>query len=278
MAAIAGLSDLINRSTGGNSGTPQNVFYFKVPRIAGGAPAALTVGRLHSLWRYDGSPGAGSAPGAVAIPTNATAGALPFISAGGARESWLTQVWAAINVSGTLILYDRLLHQGNLSGTVTTAQTVGGTLTRNTGGVGNLAFIEIYTNIGTTSRTVTMNYTNQAGTSSRTSTAVQIGATGFLESTRMLTLPLQTGDTGIREIASITLSASTGTAGAIGVTIGDPIAYIGVGLGGSCGWRDFVTGMPGIPRIESDACLSLMFIPTTSTVPDLLGGYSIVEA
>jgi hypothetical protein len=40
MAAITDLSDLINRQSGGNSGTPESVFFFKVPRVAGVAATA----------------------------------------------------------------------------------------------------------------------------------------------------------------------------------------------------------------------------------------------
>lgn len=276
MAAIADLSDLINRSTGGNSGTPQNVFFHKVARIAGAAPPATIAGRWHSLWTYDGQPGGGSAPGAVAAPTNATTGALPFTSPGGGRESWLTQVWSSGLVAGTLLLYDRLLHISGLSGTTTTAQTVGGTLTRNTGGAGNIAFVEVYTIIGTTATTITMNYTNQAGTSGRTSTATSFGATGFREVTRAIMLPLQAGDTGIQAVASVT-HATTGTAGNYGITVGKPLAYCAIGAAGAPGWRDFVTGMPGIPAIESGACLALLWSPSTTTAPEVFGGYAIVE-
>lgn len=278
MAAIADISDLINRATGGNSGTPQTVFFHKVSRVAGAAATAPIAGRWASLWTYDGHPAGGSAPGAVAAPTNSTTGALPFTSPGGGRESWLTQTWATGLVAGTLVLYDRLLHISGLSGTTTTAQTVGGTLTRSTGGLGNIAWIEVYTIIGTTGTTVTMEYTNQAGTSSRVSTATTIGGTGFREVTRAIMLPLQAGDTGIQAVANVDLLASTGTAGNLGVTVGKPLAYYAIGAAGAPGWRDFVTGLPGIPAIEAGACLSLLWSPSTTTVPEVFGGYSIVEA
>lgn len=277
MAAIADLSDLINRASGGNSGTPQNVFFHKVARIAGAAPPATIAGRWASLWTYDGQPGGGTAPGAVAAPTNATAGALPFTSPGGGRESHVTQAWGTGLVGGTILLYDRLLHISGLSGTVATAQTVGGTLTRNTGGAGNFAFAEIYTIIGTTGVTITMSYTNQAGTSGRTSTATSFGATNFREQTRAILLPLASGDSGIRAIASVT-HATTGTAGNYGITIGRPLAYLAIGAAGAPGWRDFVTGMPGIPNFEAGTCPALLWSPATTTAPEIFGGYSIVEA
>jgi hypothetical protein len=278
MAALTDISDLINRASGGNSGTPQNRFWFKAARIAGAAPPALIAGRAASLWQYDGIPGGGVAPTTVAAPDNTTAGALPFTSAGGGRQSWMTQAWATGLNGGTLILYDRLLHIGGLSGTVATAQTVGGTLTRNTGGAGNFVFAEIYSLIGTTARTITMSYTDQDGNNGQTSTAVAIGATGFREQTRAIFLTLAAGDTGVQAVADVTINATTGTAGNFGIVVGNPIGYLPVGGAGAPGWRDYVTGLPGIPEIESGACLSLLWVPITTAAPELFGGYSIVEA
>jgi hypothetical protein len=277
MAAVTDLSDLINLSTGGGAGAPETAFWFKSARIAGVAPTAPVVGRPASLWRYDGNPAGGAIPGAAAVPTRATQGALPFTNPGGGRQKWMMQAWCSGLVAGTLVLYDRLLHNGGLVGNVATAQTVGGTLTRNTGGVGNRAWVEIYTAIGGTATTVTMSYTNQAGTSGRTSTAVAIGGTGFNEATRMILMPLQGTDTGIQAIASITLAATTGTAGSIGATIGRPLAYMPMTPAGGFGWRDFTTGLPGVPEVPTDACLALYWIPQTTTVPEFDGGYGMVE-
>jgi len=284
MAALTDISDLINRSTGGNSGTPQNVFWHKTGRVGGVAATAPVVGRMTSLWTYDGFPAGGAVPTAGAIPDNTTTGALPFNSAGGGRESFMTQAWCTGLVAGTLILYDRLYHIGGLSGTVATAQTVQSSpaspaLTRNTGGVGNMVFAEIYTILGTTAgRTITMDYTDDAGNASSTSVAVQIGATNFREVTRAIMLPLASGDRGVRAVNTVTLNGTTGSAGNFGITIAKPIAYLGVGFPGSPAWRDFVSGLPGIPAIETGACLSLLWVPNTTVVPELFGGYSIVEA
>lgn len=284
MAALTDISDLINRSTGGNSGTPQNVFWHKTTRIAGVTATTPIAGRMASLWRYDGFPAGGAVPTAGAIPDNTTTGALPFTSPGGGRESFMTQAWCTGLNAGTLILYDRLFHIGGLSGTVTTAQTVQGApaspaLTRNTGGVGNMVFAEIYTALGTTSnRTITMDYTDDAGNASSTSVATGIGAAGSREVTRAIMLPLASGDRGVRAVNTVTINATTGTAGNFGITIAKPIAYLGVGFPGSPAWRDFVSGLPGIPAIETGACLSLLWVPNTAAVPELFGGYSIVEA
>lgn len=281
MAAITDLSDLINLQTGGNNGNPENIFFHKVPRVGGVAATAPIAGRGCSLWTYDGMPASGSVPSSAAIPTLATSGSIPFTPPGGGRDKWLISTGIAPLVAGTYLLYDRLFHIGGLSGTSTGAQTIQGSpaspaLTRNISGSGNMAFYEIYTIIGATSTTLTMTYTNQAGTGSRTST-INIGATGFREVTRMQRIPLQAGDTGIQSIQTIQLTATTGTVGNFGITIAQPIAWIPVGAAGTMGWRDYTTGLPGIPEIDPDACLSVMFIPSAATPPEIFGSLATVE-
>lgn len=286
MAAITDLSALINRMTGGNSGTPETVWWFKVARMSGSTPVGVPIaGRPYSIWMYEGSPSAGVAPTTWANPDNTTAGGLLQTDPGGARTKWLIQAFAAGLTPGTLLLVDRLGHNGNLSGTVTTAQTFTGTITRYTSAadaVGNIMWYEIWGNtttiLGATGTTITVSYTNQAGTASRTSTAVAIGGTGFREGNQIRFLPLQSGDTGVLSVQSATLAASTGTAGAFGIVIAKPLAYMGLDQAGAPGWREFATGLPGLPEIKTDACLSFVWIPQTTTNPELFGGVSMVEA
>lgn len=281
MAALADLSDLINRQTGGNSGSPEAVFFHKVPRIAGAVATTPVAGRGVSFWRYDGMPGGGSAPGAAAIPDRTTPGAIPFTAPGGSREKLTISGGIIPLIAGVYQLYDRLFHIGNLSGALTTDQTIQGStptpaLTRNTGGVGNFAFYEIDTAVGTTGTTLTMTYTNQDGVTGRTST-INFGGTGFREATRFQRIPLAAGDTGIRAIDRIRLTASTTTAGNFGIGIARPLAWIPVGAAGVMGWRDFTTGLPGMPAIDPDACLALWGVPATATAPELFGSLAFVE-
>jgi hypothetical protein len=272
------MSDLVNRLTAGNSGSPQNLWFHKQARIAGATATAPIAGRPASLWLYDGSPGPGAAPTTVAVPDNTTNGGLKQTNPAGAAQKWLVQGWATGLVGGTLILYDRLSHNGNLSGTTTGAQTFSMTPTRYTDGVGNIAWAEIYTIVGTTATTISMSYTDQGGTSSNASPTVTFGGTGFREVTRAIFLPLVAGDSGIQSIQSVTLTATTGTAGAFGVTLAHPLAYIGIGTAGGAGWRDFSTGLPGIPEIKSGACLSLLWVPITTTAPEIFGAISTVDS
>lgn len=283
MTALTDLSDVVNRLTGGNSGTPESLWFHKVARDNGAAIVAIPVaGRPYSLWSYDGSPGQGVAPTTWVNPDNTTNGGLLQTDPGGGREKWLTQFFATGIFAGTLILYDRLGHNGNLSGTVTTAQTFTGTLTRYTNGVGNIAWYEIYGNtttiLGATGTTCTMEYTNQAGTASRVTPAIVIGGTGFREGKQARFFPLQSGDTGIQSVQNVDLLASTGTAGAFGVTVAHVIASSVVNATGAGGWRDFITGLPGIPEIQTDACLGLLWLANGAAAPEVLGCAAMIEA
>jgi hypothetical protein len=281
MAAITDLSELINLQSGGNNGNPENIFFQKVPRVAGVTATTPISGRGCSLWTYDGMPAGGAVPTTGSIPDRTTQGAIPFTPATGGRDKH--SIGAAITslTAGVYLLYDRLFHIGGLIGTSAAAQTVQGSpaspaLTRYTGGTGNIAFYEIYTDLGSNSRTLTMTYTNQAGTTGGTST-INIGATSFREVTRMQRIPLAAGDSGIQSIQTVQLNTSTGTTGNFGITIAQPLAWIPVNVAGTMGWRDYTTGLPGIPVIDPDACLSLMFIPVTGTAPELTGLLATVE-
>lgn len=281
MAAITSLSDLVNRMTGGNSGTPENAFVHKIPYVLS-VLDTWAAGLLYSTWKYDGIPSAGVSPTTVAAPTKATTGALLGITnAGGGREKWLVQAMltsASPTDCPMILCYDRLIHIGGLSGTVATAQTVGGTLTRNTGGVGNVIFVEIYTAVGTTARTITASYTNSGGTSGRTTVATTFGGTvGTIgnDAQLMIPLPLQAGDLGVQSVESVTISVSTGTAGDFGVTIAKPIFW---GAAGGQNVRDFTTGPGGMTVIPADACIAFaMMAGSTSEVP-LVGMLCTVEA
>jgi hypothetical protein len=55
------------------------------------------------------------------------------------------------------------------------------------------------------------------------------------------------------------------------------LAWIPVGAAGTAGWRDYTTGLPGIPVINPDACLALMFIPAAATAPEVWGCFATIE-
>jgi len=284
MGAIADLSDLIHRATGGAGGNPQTLMFHKTPRIGSTTGTTPIAGRPATLWRYSGiSSGSGAIPpSGPAVCTRDTNGAIsgwdnPAIG----KELYLTQAFCTGINSGTLLLYDRLLQCGGLSGSVGGAKTVQGAtptvpLTRYTDGRDNFAFAEIHTQIGVTTSAILMTYKNRFGVT-RTGPSVLFGNTNYREATRAIMLPLAESDYGITSVESVTY-ATTGTAGNISIVIGQPIAYLGISAAGTPTFRDFVSGLPGIPKIQPDACLSLLWIPTIAGLHEITGGLSFVEA
>lgn len=271
MAAFNDLSDVINRMTGGNSGNPENIFLWIDNRIDAAAASATVAGKWTSLWRYNKSRGgSGAVPTTPVATDNTSRGGLMHTDASGGRDKWLLGQGAISSVPGALLLYDRLLHDGGLLGNTTSAQTVGGALTRNTGGEGNQIWVEIYTLIGTTATTITASYTNQAGVSGRTTKPVAIGGTGNREGERMLPLPLQDGDTGVQSVQTVTLAATTATAGNFGITILKPIGIAIIAASGTGYWRDYVSGLPGLPKIDPGACLTAAILMNSTTAPQIL--------
>lgn len=264
MGFINSYSDLLIRATGGNSGNPELLTCFKDKRIANGASASGIARGLMSLWRQSSCCGEGSVPnsGTAQTPDNTTDGSVKQTNAPTGMQKWLTSFgassiwWTNSLSSGTLILYDRLLHNAGMSGTNTGSQTVGGTITRNTGGIGNAIWAEIYTTIGTTPATLSVSYTNQAGTSGRTATAT-VGVSGVSNLAQIIVrVPLQAGDYGVQAVANATLSGSTGTAGSFGITVARPLAYLPISFGSTYAHRTYTAGVPNGVKIDNGACLA----------------------
>lgn len=278
MGEITDLSAIVNRLTGGNSGAPDHPTFWFDSRIQGSAAATTVIGRMGSLWRYNKSNGAnGAIPGSVASCDKSTLGAQPFTNPAGGRKKWLLGLEGGLMQPGVLVLYDRLQHIGGLSATTTTAQSVGGSIGRYTSGAGNQIWIEIYTQIGSTATTITASYTNQSGTSGRTTLAAAFGGTGLREESRVIPLTLQDGDTGVQSVQSVTVLATTGSAGSFGVTIAHPILYAACENVGAATIRDTIAGLPSVPEILTDACLSYAFISSTVTPPQGLVSLHMID-
>lgn len=239
--------------------------------------SGITSTRFSDHW-VASSP-AGTAPTTAAAPTRTTAGALQIVNGSGV----LGIAAAAMNLGATVIICDRLSHQGGLSGTVTTAQTTNlptSALTRYTDGVGVMMGLTIYTQIGATGTTVAASYTNQAGTSGQTTPSVVFGGTGFREANRIIMMPLAVGDTGVQAVASVTVTATTGTAGAFGVTLFKPLYAIVAGNAtGGHHVVDLISGNTGggLPEVVDDACLFAIAMVGNNQNSNAIGSLFLTE-
>ena len=238
--------------------------------------ATQVVGQYCSLWRATGVPAQGAIPAAAAYCTKALTGAIGFDNQTGPATSYLgyhTLLCSAANTN--LEIHDRLAHMGGLNGTLLTAQTVGIDLsTINAGGsvpaerLGDanysdvMWFLEWYTATGATASNATVNVTYNDGTTGNLA-AIAIGGTAIAASQCR---PLVSAVNGkfIRGVNSVTLSASTGTAGSFGVTatrlkvaVGSPIANYKV----TADWAQL--GLPHIPN--SSALFPIVLTSTTSS-------------
>ena len=234
-----------------------------------------TSGRLASYWRSAGQPTTGTTPTTSAVCNNTTTGALPLGTLNGTNVWYMAGAEMTSSVAQAMVVCDRLVHHGNASGTVTTAQTVGTTIPSRAGnGDGVQAYVEIYTATGATGVNATISYTNQSGTAGRTSGAVAIpsspGANNLFGP-----FPLQTGDTGIQSVQSVTLSATTGTAGAFGITLLRRVA--GLNISAANGFDRIGYSDISLPLLGTDPCLFMVALATATTTGNLLGSIAVAQ-
>ena len=254
------------------------------PLVAAGkvATGTLVAGRPVSLWTIAGNPGAGAAAANTAggvVPTSATAGALSRANPASGEAHLLNWTSGSSAQPGTLLLCDRLLHiQGNSGGTaidetLTTSQTINSTTlpsrcptdavdnTPSTNGYSVHAAVEVVSATGTGTPTLTLGYTNSAGTASRSATnidaTVATSATGSF-----YRIGLQAGDVGVRSIQTYQQSA-TWTSGQVNLVLYRVIAVAPILAAGVPAPLDWISS--GGPRIYDDSCLFFVFVPSTTT-------------
>lgn len=236
--------------------------------------ANAVAGQLFSLWTATGVPTAGSAPGTTAVvPTNSTTGAMGFTNQTSPVTSYLGWAWTAFgNATTSLEIHDRLAHISGASGTSTSAQTTGiamdiSTTTPGADRLGDADYssvswwIEIYTALGATGVNATVNVTYDDASTGNLA-AIALGATP--RAGRLYPLVSASAGRWIRGVNSLTLSATTGTAGNFGITatrqrtvIQSPVAN----LSSVADWAQL-----GLPEIPNNSCLQgIMLCSTTST-------------
>ena len=187
---------------------------------------------LHSLWRATGQPGQGAIPTTAALCTNATAGGIAFTQQTSPASSYFGYI-SLINSNNSgmsFLMRDRIAHSGGGNLTLLTAQTniavdlVALAPPAARLGAANYSdvewFLENYTDGGATASNATVSVTYNDGTTANLN-AIPVG--GTLRAGRVLSLtpfiPIAQQGLFIRAVNSVTLSASTGTAGNFGFTV-----------------------------------------------------------
>ena len=250
--------------------------------------ANAAAGQYHSLWRATGQPGQGAIPAAAANCNQSTTGCLTFNQQTYPAKSYLAYLEAASSNSAmTLEVHDRLMHMGGLSGTLTTAQTVG--LDFNGVTADNMAerigdanysdiqwWLEWYTDTGATVVTATVAVTYSDGTTGNL-TAVSLAATrraSFMQSLNGL-IPAGVAGKFIRAVNSVTLSATTGTAGNFGVTATRLRGTLFIPIANAKYGADWAS-LP-ISTIPNRACPFIAVLASTTSTGTLRGGGKIAH-
>jgi len=195
-----------------------------------------------------------------------------FIENGGVNPLMLTgarPLTAGAQLS--IMVVDLLCMSGGLSAIVTGPQTTNlptAALPRYTDGEGVQAALINHGTIGSGGTTFTVEYTNQAGTGSRVSTAMPIG--GAARFVPILTrIPVQESDSGFRSVESVSLAATTNVAGNIGVVLYRPLAMIFYdGASHSANFDSVSSGgmVPNMAEALDDACIAIFGVVSTPQV------------
>lgn len=241
-------------------------------KITGGA--AYTAGRWYDLSPLAGTPIANAWTGTALnaqVPNETTGFGLYHGGDVSTDIKNLLNMGAvsavATAVPSTLMLVDMCLYYPGISMNSATAQTLvnTNTLTRYTTGAGLRAGLVIQTSAGATAHNIAISYTNQAGTAGRTLPVTVAGTasaiaphlthSGTAANNYGAFLPLASGDTGIRSVQTLTLSAASG-GGTAALCLYKPLMEIPITTASVYAERDLLNQLPSLPIIQDGACLT----------------------
>ncbi len=240
-------------------------------------------GQFHSLWRATGQPGQAAIPAAAAVCNNALTGALNFAQQTSPATTYGT--WAnamCSNNATTLEIHDRLMHMGGLSGTSTGSQTVNLDINANLAsnnldarkGDANFSnvqwWMEWYTDTGSTAVTATVGVTYNDGTTGTLSVALAATRRASLMIPLNGFIPAAAAGKYIRDIDTVQLSATTGSAGSFGFTATRPRMTMPLSLANKMETFDWAA--LGLPEIFNSSCLMILQVASTTTTGTVRGG------
>jgi hypothetical protein len=190
------------------------------------------------------------------------------------------------NANTTLEIHDRLMHMGGLNGTLATAQTANLDVHTNIGS-NNLAarigdsnysdiqwWLEVYGDGGATASNATINVTYNDDTTGNLNNQA-VGGTIRVGNWFSLNGIDPAAGKFIKGINTVTLSASTGTAGNFGFTATRHRASMPLLLANKAEVFDWA--QLGLPEIINGSCLQLAIIGTSTNSGILRGGAKIAH-
>jgi hypothetical protein len=251
--------------------------------------ANAAAGQFHSLWRSTGQPGQAAIPTTAATCDNTLLGSIQFTQQTAPAKSYLGIIESlSSNSAMTLEIHDRLMHMGGLNGTLATAQTVNLDLNANLAsdnldarkGDSNFSdvqwWLEWYSDTGATVVNATVAVTYNDGTSGNL-TAASLAATrraSFMLPLNGL-IPAAASGKYIRDVDTVTLSATTGTAGNFGVTATRYRASIFMPIANARFTSDWAA--LGLPEIHNSSCLQVVLMSWTTNTGALRATGKIIH-
>lgn len=248
--------------------------------------ASQAAGTFVSLWRATGQPGQGAIPAAAAVCDNTLTGAMGFrqqVAPATSYGAWANAVCS--NSAMTLEIHDRLMHMGGLNGTLTTAQTVNLDVNANLAS-GNLDkrkgdsnfsdiqwWLEWYTATGSTAVTATVSVTYNDGTTGTLSASLAATRPASFMLPLNGLIPAAAAGKYIRDVDSVQLSATTGTAGSFGVTATRPRLTMPLPLANKMEVFDWAA--LGLPEVANSSCLFPLVLTSTTSSGTVRGGGKI---
>ena len=229
----------------------------------------------YSIFDLAGSPGAGTLAGssttAGVVPDDATAG-YPTINAfGGTNLGYLSSVEFGSSVACRIRLFDRLFLAGAYAFNANQALSAQPSfLSRIPGGaaINTASETEIWVEqvtAATGNQAVNVTYTNEAGTASRTTGAVGVGAAPAVG--RCWQLPLQAGDRGVSLVTNV--AGSVATVGTFNVMVLRPLWTGRVKINNDGDIHDWFR-TTGKRVFENSALYALISPDSTATgIPDI---------
>ena len=184
----------------------------------------------------------------------------------------ITTVGAIANnsnfVGSMLMLVDLQGYWPGIQNNTATVQTLTGTPTlRYANGVGVRAYMVQTTAAGNTSQTFSYSYTDNAGNTGNVVSGIPLNPGNNLaniahsasSSSRPNFMPLLSGDTGVQNVASVTMNVAN-TGGVMALCLAKPILTISFGSGQATIERDLLNQVYSLPRIIDEACLVWLFV------------------
>jgi hypothetical protein len=275
---FSSLDDLVTEMTAGKS------WRADWNKITGGS--AYTAGRWYDLSGLAGTPIANAWAGTSLTFTECDESTGNGTQIFGMRHGGdvSTDTKHAVNVSAVsgvatavpsvLMLVDMEGYWPGISNNTTSAQTLSGTPSlRYTDGVG-LRLYAVQTSVGGAgAQNIAVSYTDQDGNTGNTlpvtvactASAIvgHISHSGTAANNYGPFLPLASGDYGVRNVASVTMSAAT--TGTFALVLCRPLLTIPLVTASVLAERDLLNQLPSLPRIHDGACLTWLYFAGAAT-------------